>query len=107
MRVRNPNSTVSDCGFCSVTGEHFERPDRPLSGQKQPVVARDPRVAFCLSACVFLFAFVAFFVARDLEAARLIFMAGTITAFITAVAGNADRKKSLNLLQEMDEAERG
>jgi uncharacterized membrane protein len=62
------------------------------------------RVAFCLAACVVLSAFVAFFVARDLEAARLIFMAGTITAFITAVAGNAGRKKSLNLLQEMDQA---
>jgi hypothetical protein len=48
MRVRNPNSTVSDCGFCSVTGEHFERPDRLLSGQKQPAVARDPRAWQCL-----------------------------------------------------------
>ena len=47
MRVQNPNSTVLDCGFCSVTGEHFERPDRPLSGQKQPAAARDPRAWQC------------------------------------------------------------
>jgi len=62
------------------------------------------RVAFALAACVFLLAFVAFFVARDLRAATLIFMIGIITSFTTAAAGNAGRKKSLNLLQEMDQA---
>jgi hypothetical protein len=42
MRARNPNSTVSDCGFCSATAEYFERPDRPLQGQKRLALPRDP-----------------------------------------------------------------
>lgn len=48
------------------------------------------RVAFALAACVFLLAFVAFFVARDLIAATLLFMIGVITSFTTAAAGHAE-----------------
>jgi fatty acid desaturase len=62
------------------------------------------RVAFALAAFVFLLAFVAFFVAHDLRAAMLLLMIGTVTSVTTAAAGNAGRKKSLNLLQEMDQA---
>ncbi len=62
------------------------------------------QVAAALAACVLLLALVAFFVARDSKAAMLLFMIGTITSFATAAAGNAGRKKSLNSLQEMDQA---
>jgi hypothetical protein len=62
------------------------------------------QVAFALAACVFLLAFVAFFVARDSRAAMLLSMIGTIASITTAAAGNAGRKKSLNSLQEMDQA---
>jgi hypothetical protein len=62
------------------------------------------QVAFALAACIFLLGFVAFFVARDSRAAMLLFMIGTITSFTAAAAGNASRKKSLNSLQEMDQA---
>ena len=62
------------------------------------------QVAFALAACIFLSALVAFFVARDSRAAMLLFVIATITSFTTAAAGNAGRKKSLNSLQEMDQA---
>ena len=51
------------------------------------------QVAFALAACIFLLAFVAFFVARDSRAAMLSFIIGIITSFTTAAAGNAGRKK--------------
>ena len=62
------------------------------------------QVAFALAACIFLSALVAFFAARDSRAATLLFVIATITSFTTAPAGNAGRKKSLNSLQEMDQA---
>jgi hypothetical protein len=61
-------------------------------------------VALALAGCVFLLAFVAFFVARDLEAANILFLIGIVTSFTTAIAGSAARKKSLSLLRETDQA---
>jgi hypothetical protein len=60
-------------------------------------------VACSLAGCIVLFAFLAFFVAHDLEAATGLSMMASITVFVVAAAGSAGRKRALNALQEMDQ----
>jgi hypothetical protein len=59
-------------------------------------------VACWMTGCIVFFAFLAFFVAHDLEAARVLSVIAVITGFIVAIAGSAGRKRALNALKEID-----
>jgi multidrug efflux pump subunit AcrA (membrane-fusion protein) len=61
------------------------------------------RVALGLSGCIVIGALVAFFLARDREAATILAMLACMFVTFTIISGQAGRKKVIESLREMDQ----
>jgi hypothetical protein len=86
-----------DAAIAASRQSHRERLVRAVRNQRIRTW-----VACGLTGCIVLFAFLAVFVAHDLEAARALSVIAAITVFIVATASNAGRRRALNALKEID-----